>query len=83
MKNKFFTPDEIDEILFEECCNTDFNAALSFFMRVLDPVCIRVTRDRTHIEVVNTHLYFNQQGEIKRESGNELYERLSKHFAFG
>ena len=83
MNNDFFTPDEIDEILFEECCNTDFNAALSFFMRVINPICIRVTRDRTRIEVVNTKLYFNQQGEIKRVSGNELYERLSVHFTLG
>ena len=76
MKNEFFTPDEIDEILFEECCNTDFNAALSFFMRIFDPDNIRVTRDRTRIEVSDTHLYFNQQGEIERDSVNELFKRL-------
>ena len=73
MNNEFFTPDEIDEILFEECCNTDFNAALSFFMRVLDSDDIRVRRDRSCIKVVDEYFYFNQQGEIERNSAALLY----------
>lgn len=78
MENEYFTPDEIDEILFEECCNTDFNAALSFFMRIFAPDCIRVTRDRSRIEVIDTHLYFNPNGgDIEVDSVTELSRRLS------
>ena len=76
MENEYFTPDEIDEILFEECGNTDFNAALSFFMRIFDPDLISVKRNRTCIEVRCTPIYFNQQGEIERNSVAELYRRL-------